>query len=315
MNLNDKTSMITESAVIATLITIFVFLGLYLIPMILFLYPIPLVVLGVRHNIKAGIITMVVSFILVSILIDPLTSIFVTVLFGLLAIVLPFMINRGYSSYKIIVVGTLSSFLSLVATIIVSGYITGVRFHEMLKSNFDLILSTQKSLLNEMNLSSYEMSEMVDMVSNVFDFTLLIFPAIIIMVSLFNTYINYWISAAILKRLNYKDMKVPKFSRFRLPSNILLGVVVIGIGSAIISYYKLFYYDTIILNIGVLGIFVFFLQGLAVIIYLLNKTKIRGILKGIIIGFLVLSASLMPIIALVGLVDTIFNFRKIKGVK
>ncbi|MBS4536970.1 YybS family protein [Clostridium sp. D2Q-11] len=314
MNLNDKTTMITESAVIVTLMTIFVFLGLYLMPIILFLYPIPFVILGVRHNVKSSMVTMLASFILVAILIDPLTSVFVTVMLGLLAIILPFMINREYSSYNIIVVGTLGSFLSIATTLIVSGYVVGVKFYDMLKLNFDSILNTQKNLLNEMDLSSYQVEEMIDIFSQGFDYTLLIFPTVLILFSLFNTYINYWISAAVLKRLKYKDIKVPIFSNFRLPSNIILGIAVIGIGASIINYYKLFYYDTITLNIYVLAMFIFFLQGLAVIMYLLNKTKIRSILKGFIIGILVLSGGLMPIIALIGLVDTIFDFRRKKGV-
>lgn len=312
MNLNKKTTIMTESAVTATLMTIFIFLGLYLTPIIFFLYPISFIIIGVRHNIKASISTMVVSSLLVSMLIDPFISIFINALFGLLAIALTFMINKGYDSYKTIVVGTLASFLSTVITMTVTGYVVGIKIYDMLKKYFDSILSTQSSLLSEMNLSSNQINEMMDLVAEAVDYTLLIFPVIIIVFSLFSTYINYLISSVMLKRLNHKDIKIPVFSKFRLPSDIILGVVVIGIGSSIISYYELFYYDTIIMNILVLGVFIFFLQGLSVIVFLLNKTKISSILKGLIIGFLVLTGELMTIIALIGLADTIFDFRKIK---
>ncbi|MBS4534414.1 YybS family protein [Clostridium sp. D2Q-14] len=312
MNLNNKTTMITESAVIAALMTIFVFLGLYLTPIILLLYPIPFIIIGVRHNIKASMATIIVSFILVSILIDPFTSAFISMLFGLLAIVLTFMINKEYDSYKTIVVGTLSSFLSIIVTIMVTGYISGIKVYYMLKNNLDSILNTQRNLLNEMSLPSEQINEMIDLISEAFDYTLLIFPVILIVLALFTTYMNYWLSLSILRRLNYKNIKVPDFSKFRLPNDIIPGIAVIGILSMIISYYELFYYDTIIINLIVLGIFLFFLQGLSVIVYLLNKTKISKILKGLIIVFLVFTGGLMTIIALIGLVDAIFNFRKIK---
>lgn len=312
MNLNDKTMQITESGLIATLMTIFVFLGIYLTPIILFLYPIPFVILGVRHNAKYSILSMVASFILVSILIDPITSIFVVLLFGLLAIVLPYMINKGYDSYKIILYGMIVSFLSILITITVSGYIMGVSFVQSLQGTFDAVLNTQKSFLAEMDLSTYEINDMIEIFKEAFDYTLLIIPSILIIFSLFNTYLNYWLSVAVLKRLKYKTIEIPKFSKFRLPNNIILGLLVIGIGTAIINYFEVFYYDTIELNIVVLTLFMFFIQGLAVIIYLLNKTKLNSIIKGIIIGILVFYSPLMIIIALVGLIDTIVDLRKLK---
>lgn len=315
MNLNDKTRMITESAVIVTLMTIFVFLGLYLTPIILLLYPIPFVVLGIRHDVKSSILTLFASFILVAILIDPITSLFVTIIFGPLAIVLSFMLSKEYSSYRIIVIGTIVSFLSIVITLIITGYITGVKFYDLLKDQINFILSAQESVLNEMDISSYRIEEFLDRSSLLLDNTILIFPAILILVALFSNYINYFISVAVLKRLQYKDIKMPLFSRFRLPSNISVGIVAIAIASTIISYYKLFYYDTIILNITILVLFLFFLQGLAVIVYLLGKTKINSILRGIIIAFLILSSPLMMIISLLGLIDTIIDFRKLKEVK
>lgn len=315
MNLNDKTRMITESAVIVTIMTIFVFLGLYLTPIILLLYPIPFIVLGIRHDVKSSVLTLFASFILVSILIDPITASLVTIIFGPLAIALSFMIKKNYSSYKIVVIGTAVSFLSIVAILLITDYITGVRFYDLLKEQFELVLSTQESVLNGMEISSYRVEELLENSSLLLDNTMLIFPAILILVSLFSNYINYFISVAILKRLQYKNINMPLFSRFRLPNNIAAGIVSIAIASTIISYYKLFNYDTIILNITILILFLFFLQGLAVIVYLLSKTKINSILRATIIAFLILSSPLMMIISLFGLIDTIVDFRKLKEVK
>jgi uncharacterized protein YybS (DUF2232 family) len=312
LNLNEKTRIITESAVIVSLMTIFVFLGLYLTPIILLIYPVPFIILGIRHNVKSSILTVFASFILVSILIDPLTALFVTIIFGPLAVAIAYMINRKYNSYKIIVIGTIVSFISIVTSLIITGYITGVNFYDLLKEQVDFILSTQESLLKEMEISSYRIEELIDKYTILLDNTILIFPAMLIIVSLFTNYINYFISIATLKRLRYKNIKMPLFSKFRLPSNIGSGIVVIAILSFIISYYKLFNYDTITLNISILVVFLFFLQGLAVIVYLLNKTNINSILRGVIIAFLIFSSPLMLIISFVGLVDTIMDFRKLK---
>ncbi len=38
------------------------------------------------------------------------------------------------------------------------------------------------------------------------------------------TYINYIVSVLILRKLGYGIVHIPRFSRFKLPNNILLGV-------------------------------------------------------------------------------------------
>ena len=69
------------------------------------------------------------------------------------------------------------------------------------------------------------------------------------------------------------------------------------------------------MNVSVLVSFVLFLQGISVIIYFLNRSRLHPIIRGIFIILLIVSVPLSAIISIVGFLDIIFNFRRInKGI-
>lgn len=143
-------------------------------------------------------------------------------------------------------------------------------------------------------------------------YTILILPSIIMISSLVIAYINYLVSALILRRLGYGIVSIPKFSRFQLPNNILLGTGIMFLGAFILKVLKLFYYETILLNITVIVSFMFFAQGLSVIDYKLIQRKTPMLLRVFII---IVFAMLLPfgwMISILGVLDVIIDFRKLR---
>jgi len=134
----------------------------------------------------------------------------------------------------------------------------------------------------------------------------------IMIFSLIMTYINYLISVLILRKLGYGIVYIPRFSRFKLPNNILLGVGIMFLGTFLLKIFKLSYYETIFMNITLLASFVFFVQGLAVIDYKLKEKKRNLFLRLIVILFFILVLPLGTYIAFLGVLDVIFDFRKIR---
>lgn len=311
MNLNDKTTKITETAIITAIMALFIIVGLYIMPIIFLLFPVPFIILGARHDIRYSILSVIASCLIVGMLVDFFTGIFIFISLGSIALALTYMINKKYKPDKIIIAGTIISIVASVIVILIIGYITDINFMNQLETISSEILDANTEIIRNMNLAENEVSEIIDIMNQSINYTLLALPSMLIIFSLFVTYINYWVSVAILKRLGHTVIQIPKFKNFRLPENIIWGTTVIFICIAFIRYLKFFYYDTIFLNVVILSIFIFFIQGFSVIIYLMDKVKLNKILKGILIFLIIIYVPMSLLIALIGVFDAIFNFRKI----
>lgn len=301
MNLDDKTKRITETAIITALMTILVILGLFVMPIAIILFPVPYIILGVRHNVKYGLISIFGSGILLTILVDISVGIFIMLMLGFLSVGLSYMIKKKFKTYQIITGGIIISIVSIVITINVIAYITGVSVVGQVESYFAEMIKVAQ----QVGLPNSQ----TEILKNRIETAKLTIPSTMIIFSIFNTYINYWVSVAILRRLGHNISKIPKFKYFRLPGNVVTGSLVIVLCTSFIWYMQIFYYKTIAINVMSLLMFIFFMQGISVIIYLLDKTKLNKVLKFFIIIFAMLY---VPIISLVGFIDAIFDLRKLK---
>ena len=314
MNLDGKTTRITETAIITTLMTVFAIIGLYVFPIIIMIYPVPFIILGVRHGVKYNILSIMASSILISILVDVLTGVFVFILFGLFSISIAYMIEKKYKPSQILIGSTIVSLACAIVSIGIIGYITGLSFLSQINASLTESISIQMNMIKDMGLTSYEIDQIKELLKTTVEYMIIVIPATLIISSVFISYINYWVATAVLTRLGQKAVNIPRFINFRLPSNIILGAVVLFLASSIVKYFKIFYYDTIFINIIILIFFVFFVQGLAVIIFLMNKARMSKITKGILIFFILINVPFSIIVSFLGLLDVVIDFRKLKKV-
>lgn len=315
LNLGEKTTRIAETTLITTLMTILVIIGYNIFPVIILLYPVPFIILGVRHKTKYNIFSIIASSILIGILIDALTGILIFLVFGLISIVIAYMINKKYKPQQILIGATIVALVSILLSIGIIGYITGVRFLTQFSTSLTENMKLQLNILKEMELSSYELSMIKDVLMATVEYVIIIIPTTLIISSVFIVYISYWMSTAILKRLGHKTVEIPRFTYFRLPSNIIMGSIVIIAAASVVRYMKLFYYETIFINTLILVIFVFFMQGLSAVVFLMDKKRIHKITKAILVFLIIINVPLSLIISFVGLLDVILDFRKLKKVE
>lgn len=315
LNLDGRTTRITETAIITTLMTVFAIIGLYIFPIIIMIYPVPFIILGVRHGVKYNILSIMASSILISILFDVLTGVFVFILFGLFSISITYMINKKYKPSQILIGSTAVSLACTVVGIGIIGYITGTSFLSQINASLTESISIQMNIIKDIGLTNYEMTQIKELLKTTVEYMIIIIPATLIISSVFVSYINYWVATAVLTRLGQKAVNIPRFINFRLPSNIILGAVVLFLASSIVRYFKIFYYETIFINTIILIFFVFLVQGLAVIVYLMNKARMNKITKGILIFFIVINVPFSLIISLLGILDVMVDFRKLKKIE
>lgn len=294
---------------------IFMLIGMYYISWFMFFYPVFFIVIGVRHGLNYNILSLLISNFIIAMVVGIGASICILLAFGPLSIVLSYAIKNRKKSFDIISVSTVALFVSLISIIIIMKGIADVNVITQLEEFFSQTINTQTKVLQDMDLSSYEISKAVDLLEESIEYTILILPSIIMISSLVITYLNYLISALILRVLGYGIISIPKFSRFQLPQNILLGIGTMLLGVFILKSLNLFYYETILMNIVVIVIFMFFAQGLAVIDYKLAERNMAMFLRVLLFIILIVLLPLGWLIAVFGLLDVIIDFRKLRKPK
>ncbi len=313
MNIDGKKrNKIIEVIFVIAMATIFMLIGMYYLPLIIFLYPVFFIVLGVRNGIKYNIISLIISSLFVGLMIDNISGIFILLNFAPLSIGLNYMIKKRKKSFEIMIICTVILLASFLLLMNIMGDASGVSIINQLEDFFTQTLNAQVEMLKDMDLSNYEVLKIRDLLENAMDYVLLILPAIVIIFSFIIAYLNYLISSLVLRRLGYGVVSIPKFSKFKLPNNVLLGTGIMFLGALIIKGLKLFYYQTVLLNITVIASFMFFTQGLSVVDYKLIEKKLGRIPRVLIILFFTIILPLGWIISFIGILDVIIDFRKLR---
>jgi uncharacterized protein YybS (DUF2232 family) len=302
--MNNSTKSMVESAILVGMAFVMTFMATYIpfLSFFLFLIATPFAVIGTRHDLKYSVISVIASTILVSILISPFQGIFVGLYGGLQGATIGYSLRKLHSPYKTMLMGMLSGVISLVGLFALAFAMDGIGIIEILDQ------------LKVQMLSFYEKMGMTDdtlltQLAETFTLVKKLIPSSVILASLLYTFINYIVSTKILTRLKVKLPQKEKFTDFKLPSNFMFGSLIILILTVIVSYMKIVDSEVLQINIINLFIYVFFIQGLAVVLKFVERSS-KAIKALIVFGVFILS--LLPFVALLGWLDIIFNFRKMK---
>ncbi|SHD76028.1 DUF2232 domain-containing protein [Schnuerera ultunensis] len=309
MDFKNKTM---ETVFAIAISTILMLIGIYYLPWVIFLYPVLFIILGIRYGVNYAILALIISTLSIGLMVDMISGIFIFVAFTPLIISLIYTIKTRKNSFTILSISTFVFLLSNLLIISMMKNMTGVSIINQLEEFFTQSINYQIEILKDTGLSNYEVLKIKDFLENAFDYILLIMPSIIMIFSLITAYLNYLLSSLSLRKLEYGIVSIPKFSRFKLPNNILLGTGIMFLGAFILKKLELLYYKTVFLNITSIIAFIFFVQGLSVIDYKLIKRNIKIIPRILIVIVFTIIIPLGWLIPFIGVLDTIFDFRKIR---
>ncbi len=292
----------------ATLVALF---GIHYIQFLLLVFPLFFIVNIIKDGYSEGITNLLLTLLILGIVDSLNIGLFLAISFIPFVIVMSMLIKRRESSFKIFTFSSLTFFISLLVMLIIVKFL-GVDIVKLLESSFSDMLEVQLETFENMGLSNYEFFSMKELLEDLFKQILLIIPSMLLIISFFVGYINYLLSGIILKRLDIQIVKIPKFSRFSLPKDIIIGSVLM-IGLTFLSGQLGFsYYEAVLVNLGSLITVAFFIQGFSVVDYLLNKLQFKLFFKIIIYISFIFNQTFISIITIVGFVDLVFDLRKIR---
>lgn len=295
--------------------TLFALSGLVGFPMLLILFPTILIYIGYKKDIIQCIYSSLIVSIVVGFIIDFSTGVMLLILFLPISLVIVYGLKTRRRPVEIL---TSSSAVFFISLLLFLGYIqksTGTNLIISMEEIFRQTLNMQLGLFEEMDLTNYEILRYKDLFESGYKYLIWILPSIFILFSMFLSFINYYLSVLILRKTGIGIVTIPRFSKFKLPNNFLLGIIIMFIAVYIFKSLNLPHYDTLFLNVAVFIYFMFVIQGLSVIDFYLVKAKLNLVLRSILIFVISIAAPIGTVISIIGITDTIFDFRRLKKYK
>jgi len=309
----NKTSTMIELTLITAIAIVFALAAIYipLAGVLTMFLPVPFIVIGVKNGLKYTVLSLMMATAMIGIFTGSLSVVLMLVTAWLVSIVLVYMIEKKYSFKSIIFFGSIASIASVIVSLAIMPKVFGFGPLEMIEQSFVKMVEMYTRIFETSGVDTEKVEQVIDSIKLMKDFILIIFPSTIIMTSIVSTYFNYLLSGVILRKIGFSIEKQNKFGYFRLPSNFMMGALVIVILTYLSSRFNIVKSDALNANILYLFQYVFIILGLAVVSFFLERKRIGNVLRRTILIFILLIPSASLILFFVGLFDVVFNIRKL----
>lgn len=308
------TKSIVEGAFLSA-ITVILFLASLYIPLfgtlISFLCPLPIIILCLRHDIKVAFLSLVIAFFLVSILAGPFQGFIGILGFGTLGIALGIAIKKNMSLLEVLFIGSTVSFVSKIFLIIIGLWMMDYNPLLLGLDQIEQTINQGLSFYGNMGLSPEQIETTKETLLQSVELIKIAFPAMLVIASVFDTLINYWVAGKILNRLGYKLAPFIPFYKWRASKSFfwsyLAGLLILLIN----TNYKLPFLERIGVNIQLLFSVIFLFTGLAVVSFILRHHKIKPIISWVVYVIIFIQPIFSFAVTWVGILDVWLDFRKI----
>jgi len=312
---NSSTSRLTESAFIAGILLIFAIVGTLIFPFIDYIYALPAIILAKRHDFKASIMALVTAGIIATILLGVQAGLYYLVLYTPMAATMSYFIDKDKKPSITIAFSGLAYLVSFIILLFIMQLFLGLNLIEYVTEAFQQSFEIQEGLFSRFDLLQDQLQQSQEMYENMINLVIMIMPGILIATSLSMVVINYFVAQKIGKRLKARIRPLGDFKNFKLPNNIVVGMLVISGLTILVGQFNIVDYDTLSANILFLFQIVFFIQGLALVRFLMDKYNINRFLRVLIIIFIIINPAFSLSVIVAGLADVLFDFRKLKESK
>ncbi|MBM7624328.1 YybS family protein [Sporohalobacter salinus] len=292
-----ETKALVEGALFTAIIVILTLLAFYLPPIIgmvlLFILPVPFIVLGVRQGTKTSTLAAVLSAIILGILINPIMILVVLFGFGLIGVVLGAAFEEKFSPHKLIIIAVIAAIVSTLLMV-------GINFY-LFNFNPTTIFNQAIEKYQNLGFDQATLKELEDITRNFKETMQTLFPSLFIIAGAINGLISYYIGLSVLNRLGYEYEYPLSFSEWRFSKYLVFGYLfgIISINT------------TIGKNLYLIFSFIFLIQGLAVVAHYLKSFNISDKIQKAILVFLAF-LPINQIIVFLGLLDVWFDYRKLE---
>lgn len=315
--MNDtRDNPILETILVAILCTMAI-VGLIQLPafnFLIFLASIPMVVLAKRRGQLFAALSLAITGVILG-FIDIYLSISIIITYASMIIAVPYVIDKRLELSESIAVCAGAAFVAMVISLKVLSIMMGQDIFTYTWDAMRKIFATD----NEFVANLLEVYKTIGILDNaitsiqfgelLIDRLKILTPSILIISAIIFGGSNFLLSRSMLKRYNIYIQDIPEFSRWKLPRGTTRGFLIMMILSALGNWAGFKNFDVVGATVSILFTFIFSVQGLALMTFLLRRTKVPKPLQYIILilSFLLLKTPL----TFIGVFDQIFNMRNI----
>lgn len=299
--------LLTALTVVAALISVYIpVLGM----VTSLIWPLPIIILIVRQGLRWGVISAMASWVLMSILIEPMLALRLMLGFALPSLVLGYGFRNDWPAAKNLLTGLAAAVISTLIAFGMTMAVTGINPLDMqidvMKESFD----TAISLYETMGLSPDEIARSKAAFEQAFALMGLLMPLVVVAAGLMVTVANFAIGGKILRRLGHHVTVLPPFNQWHLPRSIALifGFALVGMYWGNTRDLSILYQCS--LNVFVLTTVAGFIQGASLLCVLSDKMRFPRWLFWILIIVIFLNGILAQIVSFAGMFDMLFDYRR-----
>lgn len=311
-----KTSAMVEAGILAAIAIVMALVSMY-VPVIgafvNFLWPLPIVICGMRNGLKWSVMSLIVAGVIVSIIISPLQAFFLVAIFGLLGLILGECMRRRFSPMKLMAYGSVGAVLALVINIALSFMVLGINPVDMMFTAFHDSLNQLAAYYRESGMSEDEVKQAVAGYAEMLRMMRIIMPGAFLLSAPALAFVNYIAAKKILGKLGEHFEDFPPFINLQIPGWVLWPY---AISLFAVTYFyqnnqQHWMYDVSV-NVQTVCSFALVLQGIALIYWFVHKHNKPSWWAGAATVLLFLIPIFSQVMVYVGAFDIVFDFRKIR---
>jgi uncharacterized protein YybS (DUF2232 family) len=304
-----------ESGILSAVAILFAIISAYVPVLGAFvnlIWPVPLALLGVRHGHKWSIMATVVAGLITAMLLHPLHAVSVVVGFALTGIVLGLCIRNNLSTVKTLAFGSLASLVSKIAVLGISFFILGTNPLNFQEESMAKGLEQVTNIYRSFGMKEEDLGKLSEMMKTTFDIMKVLLPAGFLLASLFETWLNFMLTRAVLKKLGHQFKPFLAFKYWSFPYSTIY-VWAITSGAAILANaYKYELVSKFVINVQILATVVLIAQGLALYFFFSEKYNLSRFVRNCILLLVLSNGFLTQALMFAGAFDLIFDYRKLK---
>ena len=275
-----------------------------------FFCAVPLAVLSARQGAGKGLTALVVTFILLSMLISPILATRLALSFGICGVALGWCVRKNFGAVKIflltLIVASAAQVLTLGLLVVVMDINLIETQIEMVRESFNESFAMYESL----GVEKARIDEAKSQVEPTLRVMTFLIPTLIMLSALINTLAVWFTAKWIFPKLQLKLPSMPPFAEWKFPSFFCYTAIIGGLGMywGFTRGWPEIY--EIALNLLIVSAIVGLVQGFSLLSAIFDRYKISKIMRRIIYVLLILNMFFVQLVAITGLVDMFFDYRK-----
>lgn len=304
--------MISQGAVLSALFVLLVLVGEYIPALSViahFVWPIPLVVMVLRHGGRAGLLMFAASMALLGAILGPSLGLAAAGASGLLGVAMGLCLARRFHPVLTLGVSAVAVALGTVLQFVLLALLMDANIVAELVTLISQSYTQAADITAKLGGAPGQVQMLRDLAAAMPGLMIQLIPFMLVGGALSAAFFHYITAEQVLRRLGIKVQPFPSFGCWQFPQEFILGYLA---ATGLLYAHQRFAWpdaEAAGLNLYAATTWLFSLQALSVAVHFSKRTQYRLFLYAMLIMFL---PTLLQFAWMIGMLDSIFDWRRLR---